>query len=106
MKSANTTFRIGEQTYCGEIDYKLVIDGDQPFLTLDKELKLLVLAPKLVHISGEYSASLQFFFIDFPLLKMNVPIFSSIAECVIESIYFSTSSKIKSYAFGDESFTE
>ena len=39
VKSANTTFRIGEQTYCGEIDYKLVLDGDQPFLTLDKELK-------------------------------------------------------------------
>ena len=36
LASANSAFRIGDPTYCGEIDYKLVLEGEQPFLTLDK----------------------------------------------------------------------
>ena len=37
---------------------------------------------------------------------MNVPIQSSITECVFETISFSSSSIVKSYAFGDVSFSE
>ena len=41
MASANSAFKIGElpPNHCGNIDYKLVSIGEQPFLTLDKELK-------------------------------------------------------------------
>ena len=60
MTSANSAFKIGElpPTHCGDIDYKLVPIGDQPFLTLDKELKKLLLQPKLAHLAGDYKASL------------------------------------------------
>ena len=41
MASATSAFKIGElpPTHCGDIDYKLIPIGEQPFLTLDKELK-------------------------------------------------------------------
>ena len=63
---AVAAFKIDDPTptYCRDIDYTL--EDGQPFLTLDKEFKKLVLAPKLEDSTGDYKAHLHFFFVNFP----------------------------------------
>ena len=56
-------------------------------------------------MANDYKSSLHFYFVDYPTLKMDVEILSSVTECVFTNISFATSSIIKSYALGEESFT-
>ena len=68
------------------MDHKIIAVGaDSAILTLDKETGIVTLAPTASSSPGTFdSYNLQFFYKDFPLIYLNIPIEVTIEECVPE----------------------
>ena len=76
------------------------------FLFVDLENELIILDPQLDQEPGLYDGySLQFYFLDYPEVKIDVQLSITLLPCELTSVKFRDSKIFETYIFNDEEFS-
>ena len=97
-----------EENYCHEMSSAFVstTGATDSFLFVDLENEVIILDLQIDQEPGLYDGySLQFYFIDYPEVNIDVPISITLSPCELTSVKFKDSKIFETYVFNDDEFS-